>query len=132
MTREPKGEIFMDGNVTGGNKESIEQRKSGKVAATVAMEADASLQQRIVDAGIGRFHMIASFWSTTLENIKSHVSEDGERSKVSSFLNFDNGKVIASEQFKLPLFSNPAIVKLLNKVKKKDKVERTEKTTDEK
>lgn len=119
----------MDGNVTGGNKESIEQRKSGKVAATVSMEADASLQQRIVDAGIGRFYMIASFWSTTLENVKSHMDE--AKSKVSSFLNFDNGRVISSELFKLPLFSNPAIVKLLNKVKKKDRVaDKLDKETD--
>lgn len=109
----------MDGNVTNNNSnKSIEQRKEGKVGATVAMEADANLQQRIVDAGIGRFYMVASFWSTTLQNVKSHMDE--AKSKISSFLEFDNGKVISSELFKIPLFSNPAIVKLLSKVRKKD------------
>ena len=109
----------MSGNVTSNNgNKSIEERKTGKIEAAVTREADEALQQRILEAGIGKFSMIASFWSTTLENVKTHVGENASRA--SSFLNFDNGRVIASESFKFPIFSNPAIVKLFKKVRTKN------------
>lgn len=118
-------------------KGSNESRKVNKVEVGVVHESPEELEAKFLKAGIGDFKIVASFWSTTLQNMKTFVSE--AKKKVSSYLDFDNGKVIPSEAFQLhinsvilKLHSNKEKGKSVNKKENTGKQEKSAKRTPEK
>lgn len=107
-------------------KTTASSQKANKREVGVVHEDPNELKTKLLNAGIGDFKMVASFWSTTLQNMKT-FAEDA-RSKVSNFLEFDNGKVIPSEAFQLHIDS---VMLKLHLKKDKDKLSDSKKKTAE-